>query len=228
MNDPCYFSANTFRFLDELKANNSREWFNNNKDRYEEHIKAPTLKFIKDFAGPLKKISNKYSAIAKINGGSMFRIYRDTRFSRDKTPYKTWIAARFNHVEAAKTPAPGFYMHLARGDVVMAAGIWHPPSPALGRIRQFIANNPQNWKSIVGSDTLKGFDFHGESLKRAPQGFDPEHELIDHIKRKDFALFRRYDERLACSPDFMPSFVRDCNKVAPFVDYLCAALGLDF
>src|SRR5262245_55284310 len=122
-----WFGPEFFRFLKDLRTNNRREWFNANKDRYEDELKRPLIAFIAAFGGPLKKVAPSYTSDPRPVGGSMFRIYRDTRFSKDKTPYKTHASAHFQHVKAGKdVHAPGFYLHLEPGTVYMGAGLWRP------------------------------------------------------------------------------------------------------
>ena len=138
VNVQAHFTPHLFEFLLELRANNDRAWFQDNKGRYEQHVKEPLLQFIADFGPKLQSISEHFEADTRTNGGSMFRIYRDVRFSKDKSPYKTQAAAQFRH-EAGKTVhAPGFYLHLAPDEVFAGVGLWHPDSATLGRIRNRI------------------------------------------------------------------------------------------
>src|SRR5262249_43032298 len=119
------FSPATFKFLRELEANNRREWFNANKERYLRDARDPMLEFIAAFAPRLRKISARFVADPSPSGGSMFRIYRDTRFSKDKSPYKTHVAAHFQHASSGEEMmAPGFYVSLAPGECFMGAGLW--------------------------------------------------------------------------------------------------------
>src|SRR5688572_21278461 len=126
-----YFTPRLFQFLRELKANNDRSWFQANKGHYESDVKQPLLEFIADFGPPLREISEHFDADPGPVGGSLFRIYRDTRFSRDKTPYKTHAAAHFRHERGKDVHAPGFYLHLEPDNVFAACGIWHPDSDTL-------------------------------------------------------------------------------------------------
>ena len=127
-----------FDFLRELKANNERPWFEENKARYRAEVQGPMLDFIQAFAEPLAEISPHFRADPRANGGSLFRIYRDTRFSKDKTPYKTNVGAHFRHEAGKDAHAPGFYLHLEPGMCFAGCGVWHPDSPTLGRIRDAI------------------------------------------------------------------------------------------
>ena len=138
MRENIRFEPSLFKYLRDLKNNNERPWFKANKARYEEELRGPMLRFIEDFAPHLEKISVHFLADARPVGGSLFRIYRDTRFAKDKTPYKTHAGAHFRHVRAKDVHAPGFYLHMEPGNVFMGAGIWHPDNPTLGKIREAI------------------------------------------------------------------------------------------
>ncbi|MFC1889346.1 DUF2461 domain-containing protein, partial [Thermodesulfobacteriota bacterium] len=168
-----YFTKETFAFLRELAANNNREWFRENKPRYVSQVRDPATLFIEDFGEHLKGISWHFVADPRPVGGSLFRIYRDTRFSRDKSPYKTHTGIQFRHVRGKDVHAPGFYLHLEPRNVFAGIGIWHPDSAALAGIRNAICDAPSAWKRVVnGKAFRKVFEMDGESLIRAPKGYD--------------------------------------------------------
>jgi len=224
-----YFSTKSFALMREFARNNNREWFAANKARFEETLRDPFLRLIGDLAAPLEKISQHFSADARAQGGSMFRIYRDTRFSKDKTPYKTWLGARLHHERAKQVAAPTFYMHIQPGSSFVGGGLWHPEAPTLQRVRDFLVDNPATWKKAVRSKKFAStFEIGGDALSRPPRGYDPNHELIDDIKRKDFAAWREFGDREACSAELPHILVDGCKGVAPMIDYLCAALDLEF
>lgn len=224
-----YFSKKTFDFLRALGRNNNRTWFNDHKNDYERHVREPYLQFITDLQTPLAKISTHYRADPKKSGGSLFRIYRDTRFANDKTPYKTWAAARFFHERRHEMPAPSFYMHIQPGDCFAGGGIWHPESPTLKKIRDFLYDNPATWKKAThGKKFRETFTFWGETLTRPPRGYDASHELIDDLKRKNFAAGVEFNDAVATSSELMPTVVATFKQAAPMIDYLCAALELEF
>ena len=224
-----YFAPATFTFLRDLARNNHREWFLANKARYEAHVREPFLRLLGDLQAPLAKISAHYRADTRTQGGSLFRQHRDTRFANDKTPYKTWTGARLFHERSKGIEAPVFYLHIQPGDCFAGGGIWHPQPDALKKIRDFLADNPAAWKKATQS---KAFRDHltpgGDTLTRPPRGFDPNHELINDIRRKDFVAGTSFDEKLATSSEFKPFLVDIFKRVAPMNDYLCAALELDF
>ncbi len=221
-----YFPPSFFKFLKELKAHNDRPWFNANKERYEEVVRNPLLDFIGD-AGPfLRKISPQIIADNSPSGGSMFRIYRDTRFSKDKTPYKTHASARFPTTRAKDVHTPGYYLHLETGEVFGGGGIWHPEAQVLGQIRDSIAHHPSKWKAVMADKKFKKLCFfEGEKLQRPPKGYDPSHELIETLKYKDFTFFTQFDQKQAGSPGFMEKFVESCAAAAPLMKFLCEALN---
>jgi uncharacterized protein (TIGR02453 family) len=218
-----HFRPDLFSFLAELRENNSKEWFQANKDRYRNDVQEPLLEFISAFAQPLSTISANFVADPRPNGGSMFRIYRDVRFSRDKSPYKVHAAAQFRHRAGRDVHAPGFYLHLEPGSVFMGAGLWHPDGPTLNAIRAAIVDDPEGWRRACG-----GLDLGGESLKRAPRGIDPDHPLVEDLKRKDFVCFTNTSQSAACSPGFLGSFVTTCRTASPFMRFLTEAVGLEY
>ncbi|MEO7050311.1 MAG: DUF2461 domain-containing protein [Rhodanobacter sp.] len=224
-----YFTPATFRFLRALHRNNEREWFHAHKDDYERHVRAPFLQLIADMQAPLAKISPHYRADPRKLGGSLYRIYRDTRYSNSKLPYKSWQGARFTHERRREIQSPGFYLHIEPGECFAGGGMWHPEPDALKHIREFLVDNPAAWKRATQS---KAFQQHlqlgGESLVRPPRGYDSTHELIEDLKRKDFVATTRFDETLACSSELLPRTVASFKRVAPLVDYLCAAQELEF
>jgi len=224
-----YFSPATFRFLRDLRRNNNRAWFAANKARYEDVLRQPFLRLIADMQAPLARISPHYRADPRAQGGSLFRIHRDTRFAHDKTPYKTWAGARFAHERRRETEAPSFYLHIQPGDCFAGGGIWHPEPATLKRIRAFLEENPAAWKKATHGKAFRSrFEFWGESLVRPPRGFDPAHELIEDLKRKNFAAGTGFDDAMACSDELLPTVVDTFKRIAPMIDYLCAALDLEF
>ncbi|WP_414650034.1 DUF2461 domain-containing protein [Dokdonella sp.] len=224
-----YFSAATFKFLRDLARNNNRAWFAANKSRYEDALRGPFLRFIADIEAPLAKISPHYVADPRPQGGSLFRIHRDTRFANDKTPYKTWAGARFAHERRREIEAPSFYLHIQPGDCFAGGGIWHPEPATLKRIRAFLEANPAAWKKATHAKAFRErFEFYGDSLSRPPRGVDPAHELLDDLKRRNHAAGQSFDDALACSDELLPHVVDVYRRIAPMIDYLCAAVELEF
>ncbi len=224
-----HFSPSTFRFLRALAAHNDRIWFKANQARYESDVREPFLAVIEALAPALAKISPHLRADPRKVGGSLFRIQRDTRFSGDKQPYKTWAGARFFHERHRERPAPSFYLHIQPGGCFVGGGLWHPEPAVLRQIRAFIADNPAAWRRAVhGKAFAQRFEFWGESLTRPPRGFDPGHPLIEDLKRKNFAAGEGLGDAVACSAALLPAVTAAFRALAPLLDYLCAALDLEF
>ncbi len=227
MKGKAHFGPELFEFLSDLRRNNRREWFLANKGRYEVEVRDPMLRFIGDFAGPLRKISRHFVADAKPSGGSLFRLHRDTRFSRDKSPYKTNVAAHFRHEAARDAHAPGFYLHLEPDQVFLAAGLWHPDGDALAQVRQAIVDKPALWRRALSGQAFRArCSLSGDGLVRPPKGYDPTHPLIDDIKRKDFVAVTRFTEKQACARDFLDQCAEAYRVQSPLVAFVTGALGL--
>lgn len=224
-----YFSPATFRFLRALARHNNRTWFKSHQPDYEANVREPFLQLIADLAAPTAKLSRHYRADPRKVGGSLFRVQRDTRFRHDKQPYKPWAGARIFHARRREIAAPSFYLHMAPGNCFVGAGLWHPENHTLRNIRAFIVDNPAAWRRAAHSRAFRDhYEFWGESLTRAPQGFPSDHPLLEDLKRKSFAAGVGFDEALACSPRLLPFVVAHFKRLAPLVDYLCAAQNLEF
>jgi uncharacterized protein (TIGR02453 family) len=218
-----HFTPEVFAFLAELRANNNRDWFAANKERFQKRVRDPMLRFISDLGPRLQRISTHLVADPRPSGGSLFRIYRDTRFSHDKSPYKTHLGAHFSHDSAKKAPSvPGFYFHLEPGTSFVAAGIWHPEPPALARVRDAISAGSPEWKALKKSN----LPIEGGTLKRPPRGFAPDHPFIEDLKRTDFVTSIRLTEKQICSPSFLPDFTGACRTMAPMVKFVARSLDL--
>ena len=211
-----YFSKELFQFLVELKFNNDRAWFQANKSRYEDFMKKPMLAFIEAFAKPLKRVNPAFVAEPR----SMFRIYRDTRFAKDKTPYKTHAAAHFMHRAASDVHAPGFYLHIEPGESFIAAGMWSPEADALKLIRKAIMAHPRAWLP------LSRMPLWGESYVRPPKGVDPAHRFIADLKRKHFISWVDLKDSEVLAADFMQRAAKAMKKLDKLNRFLCDALRL--
>jgi uncharacterized protein (TIGR02453 family) len=223
------FTKDLFTFLVDLRKNNNREWFKANKPRYEQHVQEPALEFVSDFAPLLDEISPHFRADPRPVGGSLFRIYRDVRFSKDKSPYKTVIGIRFRHELGKDAHVPVFYLHLEPGGSFAGAGIWHPDSATLGKIRAAIAAYPEDWLSATREPPFAAvLELGGDSLKRAPAGTDPDHPLIEDLKRKDFVCYAMLDEKTVTGRGFLDEYARICQSSTPFVEFLCRAVDAPF
>ncbi len=222
-----HFTPALFKFLKDLKTNNNRPWFLAHKEYYEKIARNPLLDFIGEVGPSLRKISKHLIADNSPTGGSMFRIYRDARFSKDKTPYKTHVAAQFRTSRNKDVHAPGYYLHLAPAEVFSGGGIWRPEAVVLGQLRDYLAKHPKAWKAVLADRKFKKLcTFEGEKLQRPPKGFPPDHELIEYLKYKDFTFFTPFSPKQACAPDFMDRFIESCEAAAPMMAYLNTAMGL--
>jgi uncharacterized protein (TIGR02453 family) len=218
------FEPELFAFFAELAEHNDRDWFAANKSRYEEHVLEPALDFIEAFGPRLHAISPHLRADPRRVGGSLFRIYRDTRFSKDKTPYKTAAGIHFRHEQGKDAHAPGFYLHLAPGDVFVGGGIWHGDTKTVTAIREAIVADPDGWRAATSGIDLAA----GNALKRVPTGVDKEHPLAEDLKRKDFAGMVKLGERDATAPGFLDRYARVCESLSPLMRFLCGALRLPY
>ena len=223
------FGPGLFSFLADLRANNNREWFAANKHRYEEELLDPALAFINAFAPRLEKISPHFRADARPSGGSLFRIYRDTRFSKDKSPYKTNLGIHFRHESARDVSAPGYYLHIGPSDVFAGGGIWHPDTRAATSIREAIVAEPERWRRATRTGAFaKRLELGGDSLKRVPTWADAQHPLADDLKLKDFFGSTHLSEPDVVAPGFVDEYARICRAAAPLMHFLCDALGVPY
>ncbi|MBI1251972.1 MAG: TIGR02453 family protein [Alphaproteobacteria bacterium] len=225
------FSKGFFKFFRDLKKNDDRDWFEANKDRYKTSVVAPMQDFIAAPAPLVEKTSPHFICDPRPNGGSMFRIYRDTRFSKDKTPYKTHASAHFRHDGGKDVHAPGYYLHLEPGRVMFGGGMWMPEPAALLQIRQAIANKPADWKKARDAASIKrafGAISDEDKLTKAPRGFDPEHALIEDIKLKSFFVMQESNEADAGDAAFAKTVAKAYADAAPVMGFLCRAVGAKF
>jgi uncharacterized protein (TIGR02453 family) len=224
-----HFRPALFTFLRDLRENNSRDWFRANRDRYEADVKGPALQFIVDFGPHLRRISPHFRADPRPVGGSLFRIYRDTRFSRDKSPYKTHAGLHFRHEAGKDAYTPGFYLHLEPRAVFVGIGIWHPDGATLKRIRGAIAADPERWLRARDDRRLRRrYDLVGDRLQRPPRGFDPDERVREDLLWKDFTAVVHLSQKAATAPGFLAEFAVICRDGAPYMRFLCEALGLPF
>jgi len=218
-----------FRFLRDLARNNDRAWFQRNRDRYENDVRAPALEFIAAFGPHLERISPHFEADPRTVGGSLFRIHRDTRFSKDKRPYKTHTGIQLRHEEARDVHTPGFYLHLEPRACFVGVGLWHPETAVARRIRAAIVDDPRAWKRAGHGRRFRAvFELSVDSLKRPPAGVAADHPLIEDLKRKDFIAIAKLSQGEVTAPDFLPRFAELCRTGAPLVRYLCGTLGLRY
>src|SRR3954471_15197680 len=218
------FTPELFSFLRELADNNDREWFAANKPRYVADVQEPALAFIEDVGMRLPEVSRHLVADPRTVGGSLFRIHRDVRFSKDKSPYKTQVGIQFRHERTRDVHAPGVYLHLEPGSVFMACGTWRPDRDTLQAIRAAIAAKPERWRAVVEAAAFQQrFRLGGEALQRPPAGFDRDHPPIEDLKRKDFIAVADLVESDVTESGFLSRFLDLCQHAGGFMRLLCDA-----
>lgn len=223
------FTPRVLEFLHRLSENNDRAWFLAHKTQYERDVLEPTLDFIHALVEPLARLSPRLLCIPKRSGGSLMRIYRDTRFARDKRPYKTNVGIHFRHDAFGDVHGPGCYFHIGTDECFLGAGIWRPDRVAVTKIRERILAHPRGWRALKRSTTRDGlFAFDGAALKRAPHGVPPDHPDVEDLKRKDFFVVRNFDESLLFTPDLVAFTTEHFARTAPLLRFLCASLGAEF
>ncbi len=223
------FTKSTFDFLDELAINNNRAWFESNKPRYEALVREPALDFIEAMEPLLAKFSPAFRADSRKTGGSLMRVFRDTRFSHDKTPYKTNIGIQFRHKLGKDIHAPGFYLHIAAGECFFAAGCWHPDSASLGKLRDLIASQPEKWFAVRDDKKFSAqWALWGDSLIRPPRGYDANHTAIADIKRKDFVAMTPLSAAEVTGRGLVELAGSKFAPTAPFMQFLCEALEIQY
>jgi len=218
-----------FDFLVDLQLNNTRPWFDANRERYESDYRQPALAFIEAMAPRLRSVSRHFVADPRKVGGSLFRIHRDVRFSRDKRPYKTHCGIHFRHEQGKDAHCPGFYLHIGPMECFFGLGIWHPDREVLEEIRRQIDAAPERWRRAKEGRAFRAiFRLGGESLKRAPRGWSMDHPLIEDLRRKDFIAVADLDAGQVLDAHFADRLVTMMKAGAPFMRWLCRTLDLPY
>ena len=223
------FDEDFLEFFRDLSENNERPWFQAHKKRYETAVVEPLLRFIEAMSPRIAEISDHIKADPRRAGGSMFRIYRDTRFGKDKTPYKTHAAAHFRHALGKNAHAPGYYFHAAPDGLLIGAGIWRPETEGLAKIRAAIADQPEAWlKARDHKPFREGFRIGGDRLKRVPRGYPADHPMAEDLKRKDFIGIRDLEPAELFDADIVDKTAQSFKDAKPFMKFLCSALDVPF
>ena len=217
-------TSDNFEFLKELGLNNNREWFTENKKRYEANLKNIVV-----FADSLLAKMNEHDVLETPTGKkSLFRIYRDVRFSKDKSPYKTHWSGSFRR--ATQLRRGGYYFHIQPGNQsFIGGGFWEPNKEDLQRIREEIAADPSEMRQILSNPNfIKTFGaLQGEQLKTAPKGFDKEHPAIDLLRYKQFIFSRNFTDKEVLQPNFLEQANQTFQHMRPFFDYMSDVLTTD-
>ncbi len=223
------FAPPLFRFLRQLSRNNNRDWFRENKPRYERDVQEPSLAFIRAFRPRLKKISEFFTAIDRRSGGSLMRGYRDTRFRGADEPYKTNVGIQFRHEFGRDIHAPGFYVHLEPDACFLAAGLWRPDSVTLRQVREKIVDDSARWWRVRNNKTFRTlFSLDGGSLKKCPLGFPADHPCIEDLRRTDFIAVAEMEEAETLQKEFINHVAQAFTAAKPFVQFLCQAMNVPF
>ncbi|WP_158770354.1 DUF2461 domain-containing protein [Paraglaciecola sp. L1A13] len=224
-----HFSPSLFTFLQELEKHNDREWFNDNKQRYEDLVRGPVLEFISEMQNWIPMISPHYEASPKKVGGSLMRVYRDVRFSKDKSPYKTNVGIQFRHEIGKDVHSPGFYFHISTHEIFLAVGTWHPQPDALRAIREHIQRKPAVYQDAIEHKPFTEY-YHlaGDTLTRPPKGYDTESPMIEEIKRKDFIAMCPLTKEQLLTGNVCELAATRYGRAQPLQKFLCDALGLRF
>jgi uncharacterized protein (TIGR02453 family) len=215
--------SSSFDFLKLVKKNNNRDWFNANKDRYLKEHEAMIA-----FADALLFEMNRHDTIETASGKkSLHRIYRDTRFSKEKTPYKTNWSGGFSR--ATKKRRGGYYFHIEPGNSFVAGGFWGPAANDLRRIREEIAYDAAPFRKVLKSKSFKETfgSLKGEQLKSAPQGYPNEHENIDLLRYKQFLLVKKFTDKEVLSDQFLKQVNDAFKKMRPFLNLMSEVLTTD-
>ncbi|MFT5821726.1 MAG: hypothetical protein ACI8ZM_002980 [Crocinitomix sp.] len=205
-----------FKFLKALKANNDRDWFNANKPVFKSHET--------DAKAFFKEAHEKLAIFDQIEGHRLMRIYRDVRFSKDKTPYKPRFAGSFSRSTAALRGS--YYLNIEPGNSIVGGGFYGPNTDDLKRIRQEFEMDDTEIRAILNDKTFKATfgEIRGEELKTAPRGFDPENKAIDLIRKKQFYLIREFTDKEVLQADFVEKVVETCKVIRPYFDYMSSIL----
>jgi uncharacterized protein (TIGR02453 family) len=218
-----HFPPAALTFLRALARNNDREWFRARKDRYEQDVRAPMVAVIEQLDRDLRRFAPDLVASPRV---SLFRIYRDTRFSPDKTPLKTNIAAQFPHAALPKNESPGLYLEVNPRTVLVAGGLYAPSTAQLHAVREHVAANVARFRSIVEAPRLRrAGGLQGTRLQRVPRGFAADHPAADYLRYRQFLVWAEYPAALAATPRFYPTVVGLFETAAPLVRFLCEPLA---
>ena len=213
------FTDDTLKFLRGLKRHNDRDWFRAHRDQYDAHVRRPMVEVIERLAEDLPRFAPSLVATPK---SSMYRIYRDTRFSPDKAPFKTQVAAVFPNRTLTKHGGAGLYFHVSSEHVLVGAGIYAPEPRQLYILRQHIASNWKRFRAVVESPTFRRSfgEVSGQRLKRVPKGFDADDPAAEYLKLRQFLAGTERPSQFATRPRFYGSLIRLFEQLAPFVRLL--------
>ncbi|WP_149495471.1 DUF2461 domain-containing protein [Roseiconus lacunae] len=218
-----------FKFLRDLRDHNDRDWFAENKNRYETDVRGPAVELVSRLQKPLDKVAPMLHVVPKAHNGSVMRIYRDTRFSKDKLPYKTNVGISFRHQAGKDIHAPGIYLHFDPDECFIGAGCWRPDGPTLAAIRALIDTDPKAWKRTRNQKSFaQHYELVGESLKTAPRDYPKDHPLIEDLWRKDFIAIAPFTTSEVTSASFPDLVVERVKQARPLMRFLCDAIDVPY
>lgn len=212
-------SKSTFQFLKDIRTNNNREWFAENKPRYQEAYTE-----IKALGNALL---DKMSLHDELEEVKIYRVYRDVRFSKNKLPYKTALSGYLKR--ATKLRRGGYYFHIEPGNSFVGGGFWNPNPADLKRIRQEIAANPQELRSILANKQFKQVfgELKGEGVKTAPRGYTIDHPAIELLRKKQFLVYHPFTDKEVLAKNFVDKLDYHFQAMRPFFDYMSEVLTTD-
>ncbi|MEO1524036.1 MAG: DUF2461 domain-containing protein [Planctomycetota bacterium] len=218
-----------FQFLRKLSKNNNREWFAEHKSQYEGQVRDPAVELITQLQKPLARTAPMLHVVAKAHNGSLMRIYRDTRFSKNKQPYKTNVGISFRHQAGKDVHAPGVYIHFDTDECFVGAGCWRPESGVLAAIRESIDRDAKTWKRARDNKSFREhFDLVGESLKTAPRDYPKDHPQIDDLRRKDFIAIAPLTESEVTGDEVVALVLDRIKRAKPLMKFLCDAIDVPY
>lgn len=218
-----YFTQAGFTYLRDLAAHNDREWFHARQAAYVDLIREPGTRLAADLSKRLAEISPRFGP------ARLIRIQRDIRFTADKTPYKAHTGVYARHADGVDVHAPGVYLRIEPGKCHLDVGMWRPPGPYATAVRAAIAADPDAWlDSTKSTPFTERFALDGTSLVRPPRGAEPDHPLIDDLKRRDFVASAPLAHKVVTSPGFLDAIVEDIWRSRPFLAFVGEAAGMGF
>jgi uncharacterized protein (TIGR02453 family) len=223
------FGPGLLRFLRDLERNNTRTWFEENKARYERDVREPALAFVRAMAPVLKGVSGQLRAVDRKVGGSLLRIHRDVRFSKDKRPFKTNLGIQFRHARGKDIHAPGLYVHVDPSTAFLGAGMWRPDAASLAAVRRAIHADGRGWVRARDDRRFREhWDLDGDSVKTAPRGYPRDHPLIEDLRRTDHLAVCRLGHRDVTREDLLDLLADRFAKARPYLAFQARALKLPF
>lgn len=213
------FSPEAMKFLKALKKNNEREWFQPRKETYEKLWRTPMIALVEELQKEMLSFAPDY---IQDPAKSVMRIYRDTRFSKNKTPYKTYVAAAFRRNGLSKDGSAAFYFHFEEKGLLIAAGIYMPMPDELRAVRQFLTEHYLEFQKLTNARKLRSLlgELHGDATIRVPKGFDPEHPAADLTKRKQFYFDLTLEPAVITTPDAYTELLKRLKAAIPVMDFL--------